>query len=56
VATTQAIRDVLNAADQPEQAVAQLIDLANQGGGPDNIACAAADIVELRGHALGADR
>jgi serine/threonine protein phosphatase PrpC len=47
VATTQAIRDVLNAAGQPEQAAAQLIDLANQGGGPDNVACAVADIVEL---------
>jgi serine/threonine protein phosphatase PrpC len=33
--------------------VAQLIDLANQDDGPDNIACAVADIVELHGHAPG---
>jgi PPM family protein phosphatase len=48
-ATARAIHQVLSRADQPEQAVAQLIDLANQGGGPDNIACAVADIVELHG-------
>ena len=47
VATTQAIHQVLAAAEQPEEAVAQLIELANQAGGPDNIACAIADIVEL---------
>jgi PPM family protein phosphatase len=43
------IHQVLGTAGRPEQAVAQLIDLANQGGGPDNIACAVADIVELPG-------
>jgi protein phosphatase len=40
VATTQAIHHVLATAEQPEEAVAQLIELANQAGGPDNIACA----------------
>ena len=49
VATMEQIHQVLDAAGQPEQAVGQLIDLANQGGGPDNIACAVADIVELPG-------
>ena len=39
---------MLTAAEQPEEAVAQLTELANQAGGPDNIACAVADIVELR--------
>ena len=37
---------MLTAAEQPEEAVAQLIELANQAGGPDNIACAVADIVD----------
>jgi PPM family protein phosphatase len=37
---------VLRTADGPEQAVAELIGLANSGGGPDNIACVAADVVE----------
>ena len=49
VATMQEIHQVLDTAGPPEQAVAQLIDLANQGGGPDNIACAVADIAELPG-------
>lgn len=30
----------------PEQAVYQLIDLANRGGGPDNITCVVADVVD----------
>ncbi len=40
------IHQVLRTADGPEQAVAELIGLANSGGGPDNIACVAADVVE----------
>jgi protein phosphatase len=44
VASAEAIRGVLTTAEDPEQAVEQLIQLANQGGGPDNIACAVADI------------
>lgn len=31
----------------PEQVVGDLIGLANSAGGPDNIACAVADIVDL---------
>jgi protein phosphatase len=30
----------------PEQATRELIDLANRGGGPDNITCIVADVVE----------
>jgi protein phosphatase len=30
----------------PEQAVLQLIELANRGGGPDNITCIVADVVD----------
>jgi protein phosphatase len=40
------IHQVLRTADSPEQVVQELIELANSGGGPDNIACVAADIVE----------
>jgi PPM family protein phosphatase len=34
------------AAGDPEQAVARLIGLANEAGGPDNIACVVADVIE----------
>jgi serine/threonine protein phosphatase PrpC len=34
-------------------AVRELIGLANSGGGPDNIACVVADIVEATGLAAG---
>ena len=33
--------------DEPDQAVRQLIDLANRGGGPDNITCVVADVIDL---------
>ena len=42
------IRDTLSAPGDPEQAVGRLIDLANEAGGPDNIACVVADVVEPR--------
>jgi PPM family protein phosphatase len=40
------IRDALSAPGDPEQAVGRLIDLANEAGGPDNIACVVADVTE----------
>ena len=40
------IRDALSAPGDPEQAVDRLIDLANQAGGPDNIACVVADVIK----------
>ena len=40
------IQDRLSAPGDPEQAVGQLIDLANEAGGPDNIACVVADVLE----------
>jgi protein phosphatase len=43
------VHGVLTAADEPDQTVRQLIQLANQAGGPDNIACVVADIVPLEG-------
>lgn len=39
-----AIRAALAGAPGPAEAVAQLIGLANQAGGPDNIACAVAEV------------
>jgi PPM family protein phosphatase len=42
-----AIRETLSDATlSPEEAVSRLIALANEAGGPDNIACALADITE----------
>jgi PPM family protein phosphatase len=40
------IQDTLSAAGDPEPAVGRLIDLANQAGGPDNIACVVADVID----------
>ncbi|RSN70362.1 Stp1/IreP family PP2C-type Ser/Thr phosphatase [Actinomadura sp. WAC 06369] len=47
VVTAETIFQVLTDVDEPEQAVRQLIDLANRGGGPDNITCVVADVVDL---------
>jgi PPM family protein phosphatase len=40
------LRDTLDAPCDPEQAVERLIVLANEAGGPDNIACVVADVIE----------
>jgi serine/threonine protein phosphatase PrpC len=45
VVPEEAIRGVLAAAATPGQVVSELITAANERGGPDNIACAAADLV-----------
>ncbi len=47
VVPVAAIREILSAgALSPEEVVCRLIALANDAGGPDNIACALADIAE----------
>src|ERR1700722_7119698 len=46
VAPASAIHQVLRDAAEPAAAVRELISLANSGGGPDNIACVVADLVE----------
>jgi PPM family protein phosphatase len=46
VVSAGTIRDTLSAPSDPEQAVGQLIELANEAGGPDNIACVVADVIE----------
>ena len=42
------IQEVLVAEDEPAAAVDRLIELANEGGGPDNITCVVADLVDGR--------
>jgi protein phosphatase len=44
VLDSERLRTVLTAVAVPEQAVQQLVALANRAGGPDNIACAVADV------------
>jgi serine/threonine protein phosphatase PrpC len=43
-----AITRVLAGVAEPEEAVAELVDLANQAGGPDNITCIVADVLPLK--------
>ncbi len=40
------IRDLLTAAQAPDATVHTLIDAANDAGGPDNVSCVVADVVE----------
>src|SRR5919197_3024777 len=47
VVSAETIHQVLTQVEDPQTAVRQLIDLANRGGGPDNITCVIADVVEL---------
>lgn len=48
VVPTQEIRRVLSEISEPEQAVRELIALANASGGPDNVSCVVADVMELQ--------
>ena len=52
VVTAETIHHALSSAAEPDQAVRQLIDLANRGGGPDNITCVVADVVELESQSV----
>lgn len=47
VVTAETIFQVLSEYADPEAAIRQLIDLANRGGGPDNITCVVADVIDL---------
>ncbi|MFF5720159.1 MerR family transcriptional regulator [Streptomyces buecherae] len=49
VVPSEEIRRVLVAADEPEPAVRELVDLANASGGPDNVSCVVADVLEVQG-------
>ncbi len=46
VVSDETLRDTLEAVADPEAAARELIDLANAGGGPDNITCIVADVVD----------
>ena len=48
VVPTDEIHRVLSEIREPEQAVRELVALANDSGGPDNVSCVVADIVELQ--------
>jgi protein phosphatase len=47
VIAPQTVHHALSTVAEPEQVVRELIDMANEGGGPDNITCVVADIVDL---------
>ena len=46
VVSADTLLRTLSTVPDPEQATRELIDLANRGGGPDNITCIVADVVE----------
>ncbi|WP_304523705.1 Stp1/IreP family PP2C-type Ser/Thr phosphatase [Actinocorallia sp. API 0066] len=56
VVSADTIHQVLTTQDEPGNAIRQLIDLANRGGGPDNITCVIADVVDLDAAAPPAER
>jgi PPM family protein phosphatase len=47
VVSDETLRDTLASIEDPEIATRQLIDLAIHGGGPDNITCIVADVVDM---------
>jgi protein phosphatase len=46
VVATDTIQSTLRGVGDPEQAAARLIEAANTAGGPDNVSCVVADIVQ----------
>src|SRR5260370_10581583 len=46
VVSDETVRDPLSSFEDPDTATRQLIDLAIHGGGPDNITCIVADVVD----------
>ncbi|MCX4553436.1 protein phosphatase 2C domain-containing protein [Streptomyces sp. NBC_01387] len=48
VVPSEEIGEVLAAVGDPDVAVRELITLANRSGGPDNISCVVADVLELQ--------
>ncbi|GII56167.1 serine/threonine protein phosphatase [Planotetraspora thailandica] len=47
VVSAETLHHTLSTVEDPEEVVRQLIDLANRGGGPDNITCVLADVIEV---------
>src|SRR5579859_6638781 len=48
VVTEQTLHQTLGSIRDPDKAALQLVDLAIRGGGPDNIACIVADVLETQ--------
>jgi serine/threonine protein phosphatase PrpC len=48
VVTEQTLRQTLSSVRDPDRAALQLIELAIKGGGPDNITCIVADVIDTR--------
>ncbi len=46
VVSAETLHRTLSAITEPDQAVIQFVELANRGGGPDNITCIVADVVD----------
>ncbi|MCL2583400.1 MAG: protein phosphatase 2C domain-containing protein [Streptosporangiales bacterium] len=46
VVTEQTLHQTLRSAREPDEAAMQLIELAIKGGGPDNITCIVADVID----------
>ncbi|MBB2908804.1 protein phosphatase [Streptosporangium becharense] len=47
VVSAETLHHTLTTIDDPDTVVRTLIDLANRGGGPDNITCVLADVLEV---------
>jgi PPM family protein phosphatase len=47
VVTAETMHHTLSTIEDPDTVVRTLIDLANRGGGPDNITCVLADVLEV---------
>ncbi|GAA4233608.1 protein phosphatase [Streptosporangium album] len=47
VVTAETMHHTLSTIEDPETVIRTLIDLANRGGGPDNITCVLADVLEV---------
>ncbi|MDT0306996.1 protein phosphatase 2C domain-containing protein [Streptomyces sp. DSM 44917] len=54
VVSQDTLRETLGAFASPEETVAQLIELALRGGGPDNITCIVADVLDVDSQESGA--
>jgi protein phosphatase len=56
VVTEQTLHQALSSVRDPDKAALQLVELALKGGGPDNITCIVADVVDLQNSAVGPSR
>jgi serine/threonine protein phosphatase PrpC len=52
VVTEQTLHQALSSVRDPDKAALQLVELALKGGGPDNITCIVADVVDLQNTAI----